>query len=154
MRHVTQFVNSYVAEVHGDVSIFSTVFIGVFNLQDGTLTYVNCGNEPPLVVAHGAVLQALAPTGPVAGIFPDASFTVNEIIFERDQLLLAFTDGVTDAMNEQNVPFGKERLVAIVRAGETAPTALLKAIETRLQSFAGTANQFDDITMIAVNRDS
>lgn len=154
LQHVIEFVNHYVSDVHGDTSMFSTIFIGIFSSTDGTLTYVNCGNEPPFVIENGVVLKALSPTGPVAGVLPEAVFTVNEIVLEKDQVLLAFTDGVPDALNEENVSFGTERVVEFVSRKEIRPSVICKNIEIELDSFIKTAHQFDDITVLAVRRSS
>src|SRR5512139_331519 len=50
LRHVVSFTNRYLVETHGDANMFATVFIGIVNLQNGELTYINCGNEPPLLL--------------------------------------------------------------------------------------------------------
>jgi phosphoserine phosphatase RsbU/P len=152
LQRVVEFTNNYVVDTHGGADIFSTIFLGVFNLEAGTLTYANCGNEPPLVIANGAVLNSLQPTGPVVGILPEAGFTVKEITLEKDQVLLAFTDGIPDALNALNIRFGMDRLRRVVAKGEVEPSALLNTIETQLRSFIGDANQFDDITILAVRR--
>ena len=153
LQHVVDFTNHYISDTHGDANMFATVFIGVFNLQDGTLTYINCGNDPPLVVAKGGVLKSLPPTGPVIGILPDARFAVKEVSLARDELLLAFTDGIPDTLNANNASFGNARLRELLPKDEmvSAPT-LLKTIETHLHDFIGAANQFDDITILAVHR--
>ncbi len=115
--------------------MFSTVFIGVFNLQDGTLTYINCGNEPPLVISNGAVLHALSPTGPVVGVMPEAIYNVKEIVLAKDQVLFAFTDGVPDALNADNIPFGKDRLREGFCKSQTGSSGILKNVETQLHEF-------------------
>jgi serine phosphatase RsbU (regulator of sigma subunit) len=154
LQYVVEFVNTYVSKIHSDACMFSTIFIGIFNVQDGTLTYVNCGNEPPLVISEGVIVNVLSPTGPVVGIFPDLRFTVNKIVLAKDQMLLAFTDGVPDSLNEENVPFGTDRLFEIVGRGAMGSAATLKNIETQLHRFIGMADQFDDITILAVKQNS
>lgn len=152
LQHVVDFTNHYISDTHGDANMFATVFIGVFNLQDGTLTYINCGNDPPLVVAKGGVLKSLPPTGPVIGILPDARFAVKEIVLARDELLLAFTDGIPDTLNAENTSFGNARLRELLPKDDmVSALTLLKTIETQLRDFIGPANQFDDITVLAVH---
>jgi phosphoserine phosphatase RsbU/P len=153
LQYVISFTNHYITETHGDANmLFSTVFMGVFNLQAGTMTYINCGNEPPLLIRKGGVVAALLPTGPVVGVFPDASFSVKEIPMEINDLLLAFTDGIPDALNVDNISFSNERLQQLLSGDITTPEALLERIKKELQQFIGAAGQFDDITMIAVKR--
>lgn len=152
LQYVVKFVNRYVSEIHSEENMFSTIFISVLNLQDGTLSYVNCGNESPLVIVDGSVSNVLVPTGPVVGILPEASFNVKEIVLAKDQTLLAFTDGVPDALDTENTPFGKDRLCELLNQGETRPAELLKSIKTHLDCFIGKAIQFDDITVLAIQR--
>ena len=152
LRHVISFTNHYLVETHGDANMFATVFIGIFNLQKGALTYINCGNEPPLLLGRGGAVTELQPTGPVVGMMPGAKFTIKEIVLERNDLLLAFTDGIPDARNSELDFFGSERLLELLSGGETTPAALLKNIEEGLRQFVGTADQFDDITLLAVKK--
>ena len=153
LQHVISFTNHYITETHGDANmLFSTVFIGIFNIKENTLTYINCGNEPPLLLGKGRVVTALPPTGPVLGVIPDACFSVKEIPVEINNLLLAFTDGIPDALNTDNLSFSNERLQNILSGTDITPEALLHNIETQLHHFIGEADQFDDITMLAVKR--
>jgi len=149
LRHVISFTNNYVADTHASASMFTTVFIGIINIQSGILTYVNCGNEPPLWISKGSV-TALDPTGPVIGIFPDVDFTVKNISVNKNDLLLLCTDGIPDARNSVNEPFGSGRLLKLVHDGAATPDLLLKHIEEQLYHFIGATNQFDDITLLAV----
>lgn len=154
LQHVIHFTNRYVAETHAEANMFATAFIGTFNPQDGTLTYANCGNDPPLLLGPGGVLATLRPTGPVLGAIPEASFAVKQIPMEKKDVLLAFTDGIPDALNLEEDYFGKERLLEILKGGVTTAAALLQDIEIQLSQFIGTAEQFDDITALAVRRGS
>jgi serine phosphatase RsbU (regulator of sigma subunit) len=154
LRHVVSSTNRYVAETHGDANMFATVFVGVISPQYGILNYINCGHEPPLWAATGGHLTALRPTGPAVGAILDAVFTVKEIRMEPGDLLLAFTDGVTDALNCKDEFFGKDCLPALLDRTDRDPEALLNDIQAELTRFVGEAEQFDDITMIAVGRRS
>jgi sigma-B regulation protein RsbU (phosphoserine phosphatase) len=152
LLHVISFTNNYVAETHGDANMFATVFIGLINLQDGRLSYINCGNEPALLLKHGVVIDSLRPTGPVIGVIPDARFSVKEISMESRDLLLVFTDGIPDALNVDNVSFGNERMLKLLGGSQASPAQVLKNIENELLQFIGAAEQFDDITLLAVKR--
>ncbi len=152
LQHVISFTNNYVAETHGHTSMFSTVFICIFNLNENKLTYINCGNEPALFVRCEGDITLLWPTGPIVGIIPDAKFVAMEMAMGENDLLLAYTDGITDALNIHQVSFGRERLVEIIKSGRSSCDGLLKNIEQQLQQFIGEAVQFDDITAVAVSR--
>ena len=90
----------------------------------------------------------------MVGIIPDARFGVKQVAMQKGELLVAFTDGIPDARNVENDFFGGERLLELLEGSETTPAALLKTIEERLCQFVGTADPFDDITLLAVKRDS
>jgi sigma-B regulation protein RsbU (phosphoserine phosphatase) len=153
LQHVISFTNHYITETHGDANmLFSTVFIGIFNFKDGTLTYINCGNEPPLLLGKGGVITALLPTGPVVGVLPDASFSVKEVPMEINDLLLAFTDGIPDSLNGNGISFSNERLQNLLYRDNVTAESFLYKIEGQLHQFIGEADQFDDITMMAIKR--
>jgi serine phosphatase RsbU (regulator of sigma subunit) len=152
LRRIISFTNNYLVDTHGDANMYATVFIGLFDLHTGSLSYINCGNEAPFLLSRQATVTALKPTGPVVGVIPDALFTVEEMALEKDDLLLAFTDGIPDARNSEDVLFGRERLLEVLKRGEANPAALLKEIEEQLRQFTGTTEQFDDITVLAVKK--
>jgi serine phosphatase RsbU (regulator of sigma subunit) len=149
---VISFTNNYVVETHGHTSMFSTVFIGIISLRDGRFTYINCGNEPALLVGSEGTVRELWPTGPIVGVIPNAEFSAKEIVIGGNDILLAYTDGVTDALNTSERAFGRGRLVDLLK-GEGLPCEdLLKNIEGQLQEFIGEAVQFDDITALAIKK--
>jgi sigma-B regulation protein RsbU (phosphoserine phosphatase) len=153
LQHAVSFTSNYVADTHTEASMFATVFLGVLEPREGTLTYINCGNEAALLLSRGS-LSTLGPTGPVVGIIPGARFDVAQVTLHKDDLLLAFTDGVPDATDANQVLFGKDRLSKLVQAGGASPAALLGSIEAEIGRFVGAAPQFDDITLLAVKRKS
>lgn len=154
LRHVVSFTNNYIAETHYEANMFATIFVGIFNLQNGILTYVNCGNEYPLIVRAGSVSAELQATGPVVGLFTEAKFAIKETLIEKDDMLVAFTDGIPDARNSGDESFGHEHLRNLLNAGGASPDKLLEFIGEQATQFIGAAKQFDDITLLAVKRNS
>jgi len=152
LHHAITFTDHYLTTTHADANMFATIFIGIFDFQSGQLTYINGGNEPPLLLRQGCPPLALLPTGPVVGIIPGASYSIREITMEPGSLLLAFTDGVTDANNIDDETFGSERLLDLLGHPEVSSTELLKNIEANLSKFIGAQDQFDDITMVGIKR--
>jgi serine phosphatase RsbU (regulator of sigma subunit) len=153
LQQVVSLTSNYVTDTHAEAYMFATVFIGVIDPRDGTLTYVNCGNEAALLLGDTSTRQ-LGPTGPVVGIIPDAHFGVKQVVLQKGELLVAFTDGITDAMNSAGEPFSRERLSELVgRNGGASPAVLTEAIKAELQLFVGSADPFDDITLLAIGRD-
>jgi phosphoserine phosphatase RsbU/P len=152
LERAISFTNQYLIETHGDSGLFSTVLICILNLQEGRLTYLNCGNEPPLILGKDGLITPLLPTGPVVGVIPEADFAVKEVSLGMDDVLFLYTDGVTDALNSEEQFFGKERLLKLLDGSDSIPAVFLANIEAQLYYFMGKADQFDDITMMALKR--
>ena len=143
--------NNYIACTHRKAHMFATLFFGAFDPLTGTLRYINGGHEPPLLLGPYGIKTRLGPTGPAVGIFPDAEFTIGTAQLEPGDLLFIYSDGVFDARNAQNEPFGEERLLALVECPGTA-NELLDRVGGAVSQFIGAALPFDDITMMAVRR--
>ncbi len=152
LQHVISLTNNYVAETHEESNMFATVFIGILDPVSGKLSYINGGNEPPLIVGkNGKVHTTLTRTGPAIGAIAQAKFTVKETTLTSDDLLVAFTDGIPDTQNIDGEFFGNERLRELLMS-HSRPTKLLNEIELDLEQFIGEAEQFDDITLLAIKR--
>ncbi len=152
LQHVISLTNNYVAETHEESNMFATVFIGILDPVSGKLSYINGGNEPPLIVGKdGKVHTTLTRTGPAIGAIAQAKFTVKETTLASDDLLVAFTDGIPDTQNIDGEFFGNERLRELLM-NHSSPTQLLNEIELDLEQFIGEAEQFDDITLLAIKR--
>lgn len=152
LQHVIAFTNKYITETHGDTDMFATIFIGIFSLHGGTLTYMNCGNEPPYLLRNGCVVAVLPTTGPVVGVIPNARFAAKTIPIQCGDILLAFTDGVPDAHNLEKESYNTERLEEVFRTEISSPTLMIDCIAQHIYQFIDGADQFDDITMLAVQR--
>jgi sigma-B regulation protein RsbU (phosphoserine phosphatase) len=152
LHHVITFTNHYIAKIHDTANMFATVFIGIFDLQNGSLAYINCGNEPALILREGEVVTELRPTGPVVGVIKDAQFSVKEMRINKDDMLLAFTDGLPDTKNEDDEFFRTEYLFAALSDQKGSPSTLLENLEAQMLQFSGETNQYDDVTLIAVKR--
>ncbi len=152
--------NNYIARTHSRANMFATVFFGVLDPQTGELTYVNGGHESPLVVRPpSAPLRAgpanpvpLQPTGPAVGLLPGLEFGTQKIVLNPGDLLVAFTDGVTEARSMTGDFFTEERLLGVLDTASDTAVETLAAIAAALRSFSGEAQQADDITMLAVKR--
>jgi sigma-B regulation protein RsbU (phosphoserine phosphatase) len=148
------FTNRYVVETHGTEGIFCALVVAVLDPASGTLAYANCGSDPPLLVSNGAVQAELWPTGPVVGILEQATFDVKEVVLSRGEALVAYTDGVIDALNEAGRPFDATGLRSAVAQGAYSQGArgLVDQLEAHVVAHVGDASPFDDITLIAVSR--
>jgi sigma-B regulation protein RsbU (phosphoserine phosphatase) len=145
--------NDYIAEEHGEEGMFATLFFGVLDPQTGKMAYVNGGHEPLLIINPRGIKEKLKATGPVVGMMPDMEYSIKQVQFEPGDLLVGYTDGVTEAMSPEEKLFGKERFLQLLQ--KSAPTAsrLIEQIKTELFDHIDNAPQFDDITMLAVRRE-
>ena len=153
LRHVITFTNEYITGTHAEANMFATIFIGMFDLQTGGLTYINAGHEPPLLLKAACPPEPLRPTGPAVGIIPAAGYSTKEASLQPGNVLFAFTDGITDAVNPENIRFGAERLADLLQGPLTSSARLLASIQEELGQFIGSADPFDDITMVGIKRE-
>ncbi len=152
LLHATTLTNNYLIETHEAACMFATVFIGILDPKNGSLTYINCGNDPALIMGEdGKIHTELPPTGAAIGVRLPVNFAVKEITLAEDDLLLAFTDGIPDTQNINKEFYGNNRLRNLLTADAT-PIELLNRIEASLNRFIGEADQFDDITLMAIKR--
>jgi serine phosphatase RsbU (regulator of sigma subunit) len=134
--------------------LFVTTFYCVLETQTGRLTYANGGHNYPLLyeTATGEV-HPLRTQGIVLGIVPQPQFEQLETTMRPGDVLLLYTDGVTEAMNPQRELFGDDRLAAVLRANhQRRPEEILAAVLAEVTAFAGGQSQADDITMVVVKR--
>lgn len=123
---------------------FATLAYGVIT-HDGSLVYSNAGHNPPVLVTADGV-RRLTAGGPILGVFGDADFEEQTVPLHPDDLLVMFTDGVTEARSAAGEEFGDERLLACL-AGDRSPDATLKRIFSSVRDFAGGAELADDVTV-------
>jgi len=144
--------NDYLAENHGRTAMFTTLFFGLLDPNTGELAYINCGHDAPIVVGATGEEARLDATGPALGAISDVEFEVGRIRLLLGDTFVAFTDGVTDALDGRERQFGEERFLSIVRQGAASVTSMLDELEQALRAHVGSAAQYDDITMLALRR--
>lgn len=144
--------NRYVADTHEQALMFSTLFIGLIEGSTGALTYINAGNEAPYLVRAGGSFEELSPTGPVIGFNLKAQFNIGEARLEPGDSLLVFTDGIPDAKNPQNDFFGHGRIKEYLKRSPAESAKRVERLGAELEAFIAEADQFDDITILALRR--
>ena len=145
--------NRYVARNHGDLGMFATQFFGVLEPASGGLAYINAGHEPILVLSPGGgVREQLDATGPAVGVIGEAGFTVRHTTIRPGEMLVSYTDGIPEASSREGDFFGRERLMALLESRWTSAADLVEAIAGAVSAHTGEAEQFDDITILAVRR--
>ena len=146
--------NDYIAEEHGEEGMFATLFFGVLDPKTGKMAYVNGGHEPLLIINQAGIREQLKATGPVVGMMPDMEYGINQVQFEPGDLLIGYTDGVTEAMSPEEKLFGKKRFMHLLQKPALTASQLIEQIKIELFNHIDHAPQFDDITMLAVHREA
>jgi sigma-B regulation protein RsbU (phosphoserine phosphatase) len=132
---------------------FVTLFLGSFDQRTLTLTYSNAGHNPPLVFSkqdNGRdPISWLCPTGAAIGLIEESLFTLGTIILSPGDVLLFYTDGVTEAINSLQEQFGEGRLAALVREKSSLTAKeLVRALRQALQHFTDGQPLADDTTIV------
>lgn len=131
---------------------FVTLFIGELDVGTGRLDYINAGHEPPRVLEAGTERQALNPGGPALGVIEEAEFETGTAWLRPGDIVVAYTDGVIDAVDATGERFGDDRVKTVLedRASTFAPGIVDRMFEA-VDRFAGDEQQFDDITCIVLH---
>ncbi|OUL31971.1 serine/threonine protein phosphatase [Nostoc sp. T09] len=145
-------INNYIAQQHAQMSMFATLFFGVLDPNTGIIDYVNGGHEPLFVIGPEGVKATLKPTGPAVGMMPNMKFKVQQVQLDPGDILIGYTDGVTEARAPDNKLYTSERLLSLFQPTPASASQLLEWIKTNLFAYMDNAPQFDDITMLAVQR--
>jgi len=128
---------------------FLTTFYGILG-TDGALRYCNAGHNAPILLSAGGV-RRLDTGGLVLGLFAQASFDEEIVQLQSGDVIVAFSDGVTEACNAAGEEFGDDRLIACVAAARHDPPQMLVAhLLATLRSYCGDTPQSDDITVVGV----
>jgi sigma-B regulation protein RsbU (phosphoserine phosphatase) len=137
------------------LDLFVTVFYCMLDPATGALRYANGGHNPPyLRRADGSVEALRGAGGLVLGAMPGVEFPDHSVRLDAGDRLILYTDGVTEAFNGANQPYGEERLLAEIRThGAATAAALIERICHSVTEFAGGAPQSDDITLIVLTRE-
>ena len=132
---------------------FATLFYGILNNVTHEITYCNAGHNEPFLFSKENNLTKLSAGGLVAGIVP--SYPFEEAVFSMlpGELLILFSDGITEAMNNNEEEYGDDRLMEIiVNHRSELPENLLEIIFKEVQKFCGKTAQMDDMTIVIVKR--
>ena len=132
---------------------FATLFFGAYDAQHGTLAYVNAGHLPPVLIRDGKA-ELLEVTGMVVGAFSFAPYTASTVKLEEGDVLVAFTDGLTEPENPYEEQFGEERLIeALAKSADLPIDELIASVIAEVDAWAGPApEQQDDMTILVARR--
>jgi serine phosphatase RsbU (regulator of sigma subunit) len=141
------------AQEGGDM-MFVTALAGVLDLASGEVVFASAGHDAPFLVRPGAPPRRFATEGgPPLGVMEDFSFPVDHDHMALGDVLLLYTDGVTEAMNGAQALYGTERLTAVLAAASAANArSVIDAVTEDVRAFTAGAEQADDIALLALRR--
>src|SRR5918912_2775813 len=145
-------VNRYLAE-NIPANRFVTLFYAELDPQTGSLSFINAGHNPPLIVHAAGTVEQLASGGLPLGIKPDADYREGRTQLQPGDVLVIYSDGVTEAVSPTGEEFGATRLYEVVsRNIEASAAGIRDRIESSLTKFAQGTSAADDITLVIVKR--
>ena len=133
-------------------SRYATFFFATLNPRTREFRYVNAGHNPPVLVkqASGAFLR-LEDGGPVVGMLPFANYEAQSVTLDPGDLLIAYTDGISEAMTADDEEWGESRMLAAVSSQPSASAAeILDGIFLAADAFTAGAEQHDDMTLLVM----
>ncbi|HMK23089.1 MAG TPA: SpoIIE family protein phosphatase, partial [Terriglobales bacterium] len=127
---------------------YATLFLATYHARSRKLTYSNGGHLPPIIIGHNGSLRRLDQGGTVVGLFDNLSFDEASVHLEKNDIFLAYSDGVTEPENDFG-EFGEQRLVDLVRENRDLPLDQITNLVTEAVSdWIGDQEQPDDITLV------
>lgn len=131
---------------------YATFCFGVYDDSTHIFTYTNAGHLPPILVRNGET-QFLEVNGTVVGAFPFSRYGESRISLEPGDLLLFYTDGITEAENAYGEQFGEERLCQILRKNHRGPSSeILASVVAHVKEWTGSGELQDDMTLLLAIR--
>lgn len=152
LKNAVDLTNNYIATNHGNANMFATVFFGLLDPVKGELLYINAGHESAFVISENGLQKRLDPTGPAVGMLPNMEFKIESITLDRGNSLLLYTDGITDALSPTEEQFAEPRLVEAATSPALSARARIQNIMTALDLHIAHREQYDDVTLMAVQR--
>ena len=139
-------VNLKFLSMNEEVNNFISYFCMVINLKTGESKYSCAGHDLPYIRdKNGKITQLEKCKGTFLGLFDFMEFSEKYYTFQPGDILFAFTDGVTEAMNSERKMFGKDNLVKAISIENNHPAEIIKSVDSSISGFIGDYPQSDDI---------
>jgi sigma-B regulation protein RsbU (phosphoserine phosphatase) len=139
--------------IYGDTSsdLFVTVFYAVWNPDAETLTYASGGHNPPIHIHTDGSISLLRSDGIALGVLEEIQLAEDGSRLRKGDVVVFYTDGITEAMNEDLDEFGLERLCLVAKNARKGDAAdIVDAIRNSIEEHSGSTPQFDDITLVVM----
>jgi sigma-B regulation protein RsbU (phosphoserine phosphatase) len=136
-----------------DPDRFATLFYGVLDQEEHTFRYANAGHNPPFLFTRTAEPMTLEAGGTVLGCFETAKYEEGEVHLQAGDVVLLYSDGISEAADESGHQFGERRLIDVVAADPDASAGkILAGVVDAAQTHAGAAALKDDMTVVVIKR--
>ena len=130
---------------------FITFFAAILDPHQKKLTYVNAGHNPPRIIRTDGAIVELDTGGPLLGVLENTKYQEETLSIQDGDLLIAFTDGVSEAMNTSGEEFGEHRIVELIHPIiNESPASILEKLELEVTAFRGEQPLEDDFTVLLV----
>jgi len=153
LSETIEHVNQLVYDASAD-NRYATFFYAQYEPGSRTLRYVNAGHNPPILLRRGAdgmQLVRLTEGGTVVGLFPSAPYQEAQLTLRPGDVMVAFTDGISEAMNDTEEEWDEERLIETIRTCNSRSAAdMINSILEQVDSFTAGARQHDDMTLVVM----
>jgi sigma-B regulation protein RsbU (phosphoserine phosphatase) len=138
---------------HAPSSRFITLFLGLYDPAQGVLTWANAGQNPPIIRRRDGQLERLTATGIALGMFEGTSYEVQTTRFDTGDLLVMYSDGITEAETQAGAPFDESGLEGVIAAWANASAPELTAAVLRaVERHVGDGRFADDLTVLVARR--
>lgn len=143
-------LNNSLAE-NNESNMFVTLFLGILDLNSGTLQFCNAGHNPPILLNSDSTYLSVIPNLPL-GLIEGFTFVAQELLLTPNSTLLLYTDGLTEAENDQQQLYSEARLLSFVQDHPFDSTQqLIESIVADVEHHVQQAEQSDDMTLLAIN---
>lgn len=135
-----------------DSGMFVTLFYAILDLKTSTMEYVNAGHNPPVMfIRKTGFMECLSTKGIALGAMDSIEFEKKKINLESGDVIVFYTDGVTEALNNKKELFGEKRLYQLIKSNsDLCAEEMVNKIKESVMSFSENQSQFDDITLMVI----
>ena len=131
---------------------YATFYFGLYDELEGSLTYTNAGHLPPILIRHGNA-DRLNVDGTVVGAFPKAGYEESKVQLESGDLLVCYTDGITEPENAYGEMFGEERLIELVSKNlDRDDSRIIELVMDAVRQWTGSPELQDDMTLLLARK--
>ncbi|MCF7803732.1 MAG: SpoIIE family protein phosphatase [Candidatus Marinimicrobia bacterium] len=137
-----------------DLQKFATLFYVILDAEKNHIEYSKAGHEPPFLISGNLQVRRLNTGGTILGFREDATYEEEMLDFAPGDSLVIYSDGITDAMNEEEEHFGEDRFEEALKKHHTkSAEELIEVVIESIQKFVGDAPQLDDMTLLVIRRE-